>query len=343
MPQGTRTHARDGRGPGGWRREAWRRWRPATALALGCALALTACAGAAPVRQPDELPAAVDDDVVSPGADGPGTAQSPSAPDPTPGPTTTPGATRTPSPTEDPATEPTEPGSPEPEPTEPAPTAPAPQEPSPTAPDATPEEPAEPEPLVYGDEGPEVLALQERLTELGYFLPAADGDFGPATQQAVWALQKAAGLTRDGLVGPNTLAALEAGTRPTPRTTSGRVIEVDLARQLLLAVDDGVVTRVVNASSGNGETYTALGRRQRAVTPTGDWTIVREVDGVRESSLELGSMYRPKYFHKGWAVHGSPSIPPWPASHGCVRVSNAAMNWIWDVWGVPKGTRVLVY
>ena len=188
-----------------------------------------------------------------------------------------------------------------------------------------------------------MLALQQRLIELGYFLPAADGEFGSGTQQAVWALQKAAGLSRDGLVGPATQAALDAGTRPSPRTTTGRSIEIDLDRQLLLAVDDGVVTRVVNASSGNGETYEALGRQLRATTPTGDYTLVRQIDGMHESSLELGSMYRPKYFHRGWAVHGSGSIPPWPASHGCVRVSNSAMNWIWDTWGAPLGTRVVLY
>lgn len=197
--------------------------------------------------------------------------------------------------------------------------------------------------LARGAEGPAVLALQQRLAELGYFVTGADGRFGAATQQAVWALQKAAGLARDGLVGPATQAALDAGARPAPRTTSGRVIEIDLDRQLLLTVEDGVVTRVVNASSGNGDTYEALGRLHRATTPTGDHTLVREIDAMHESTLELGSMYRPKYFRGGWAVHGSGSIPPWPASHGCVRVSNAAMDWIWDVWTAPLGTRVLVY
>ena len=233
----------------------------------------------------------------------------------------------------------------DPAPTTPTPTptptptiAPAPEPTVTSEPIPTPEVPG---PLRLGDEGEEVLALQQQLIDLGYFLPAADGDFGPATQQAVWALQKAARLTRDGLVGPRTQAALDAGTRPKARSSQGRLLEIDLERPLLLAVEDGVVIRVVNASSGNGETYLAQGRQLRAYTPTGEYSVVRQIDAMHQSGLGLGPMYRPKFFHKGWAVHGSPSIPPWPASHGCVRVSNAAMNWIWD-WGAPMGSRILV-
>jgi Putative peptidoglycan binding domain/L,D-transpeptidase catalytic domain len=279
-----------------------------------------------------------------PGAAGGGT---PSAAGPTASPTPSDGARPTPSaspsPTDIPTAEPTPTPTPTPTP-EPAPVPPPPPAPAPEpAPTPAPEPAPEPAGLRRGDEGPEVLALQQRLIELGYFLTAADGSFGAGTQQAVWALQKAAGLGRDGIVGPATQGALDAGTRPAPRSTSGRAIEVDLDSQLLLAVDDGVVTRVVNASSGNGKTYEALGRPQRAVTPTGDYSVIREIDGMHESTLELGQMYRPKYFRGGWAVHGSGSIPPWPASHGCVRVSNAAMNWIWDTWGAPIGTTVLVY
>ncbi|MCA5892701.1 L,D-transpeptidase family protein [Isoptericola sp. NEAU-Y5] len=197
--------------------------------------------------------------------------------------------------------------------------------------------------LEYGDSGKRVTALQERLQELGYFLQDADGSFGPATQQAVWALQKAAGQYRDGVVGPKTQDALDRGVRPSAKTSSGKAIEIDIDRQLLMAVEDGKVTRIINASSGNGESYEAKGRTYRASTPRGSYAVYMERNGMHESTLELGSMYRPKYFVGGYAVHGSGSIPPHPASHGCVRVSNAAMNWLWDTWGLPKGTPVILY
>lgn len=304
-----------------------RRLRPVTTLLVG-GLLLGACSVGTPDAGTAPSTPAAEPAVVT-------TAPGPTRPTPSPDRTPVapaPTSTRSPSPDESPAP------TPGPSPSDTA--TPSPSETATPAPEPTPDEPHA---WRVGDEGPEVLALQERLIELGYFLPAADGDFGPATQQAVWALQKAAGLRRDGLVGPATQGALDAGTRPQARSSTGRVIEVDLARQLVLAVDDGVVTRTINASSGNGEIYVALGRTLRAITPTGDWTLVRQIDALHESGLELGPMYRPKYFHKGWAVHGSPSIPPWPASHGCVRVSNRAMDWIWDVWGAPLGTPVLVY
>ena len=53
-----------------------------------------------------------------------------------------------------------------------------------------------------------VRAVQKRLKELGYYKGSADGDFGPATEEAVKAFQKANGLTADGKVGEKTLAKM---------------------------------------------------------------------------------------------------------------------------------------
>lgn len=58
-----------------------------------------------------------------------------------------------------------------------------------------------------------VRALQNRLTELGFHV-AADGDFGPGTKRAVQSFQLANGLTPDGIVGPNTQAALDVASVP---------------------------------------------------------------------------------------------------------------------------------
>jgi lipoprotein-anchoring transpeptidase ErfK/SrfK len=192
-----------------------------------------------------------------------------------------------------------------------------------------------------GSQGPAVLALQQKLTALGYWLGAPSTTYGQLTEQAVVALQKAAGLPRDGVFGPHTAQALAEGIRPTAHSTSGHVVEIDLSRQLLLLVTTGHVDAVLDTSTGSGATYTVNGQTSIAATPTGVFQIFRQVDGNDHSPL--GVLWRPKYFNGGIAIHGYPDVPPYPASHGCVRVSDAAINWIWNDNLAPIGTRVLVY
>jgi lipoprotein-anchoring transpeptidase ErfK/SrfK len=198
-------------------------------------------------------------------------------------------------------------------------------------------------PLRPGARGALVLAMQRRLSQLGYWLGTPDGYYADLTVQAVTALQKAAGLPRDGVLGPRTRAALAAGVVPTARTASGRSIEINLARQLLLVVDGGRVTRILNVSTGSGAYYTAPdGHRAHATTPTGTFSVRWAVDGWDTSPL--GHLYRPRYFHpRGIAVHGYPSVPSHPASHGCVRVSEPAMDMIWTQNLMPRGGTVRVY
>ena len=217
-------------------------------------------------------------------------------------------------------------------------------EPTPTrSPSATPSPTPTEKPrtsLIRGDHGPKVLALQRRLSELGYWLGEPDGSFGSLTQQAVYALQKAAGIGRDGVVGPRTKRALEQGVRPRS-TLSGDGVEIVLDRQLLLVVRDGRASTILNTSTGNGEEYTATGGyRTIATTPRGSFTVYRAVDGPLTNSL--GQLWRPRFFHRGFAVHGSPNIPPYAASHGCARLSNAAIDMIWARDLMPIGTRVVV-
>lgn len=59
-----------------------------------------------------------------------------------------------------------------------------------------------------GDYGADVVELQTRLKAVGYDPGEIDGEFGPNTEDAVEALQTAAGITVDGEFGPDSLAAL---------------------------------------------------------------------------------------------------------------------------------------
>src|SRR5690606_15958967 len=69
--------------------------------------------------------------------------------------------------------------------------------------------------LELGESGDAVLALQQRLSELGYWLGTPDGNYGQLTRQAVMAFQKVEGLTRDGVAGPATRQRLATAGRPT--------------------------------------------------------------------------------------------------------------------------------
>ena len=183
--------------------------------------------------------------------------------------------------------------------------------------------------LRRGERGPAVLDLQTRLTDLGFWLGPPDGTYGTTTQQAVMAFQKANGLGRDGSAGPATLAALATATRPVPADPADG-LEIDLARQLITIVREGRALWVLNTSTG----------RRGMATPPGDFVVQREVDGMRHAPL--GDLWRPKYFHGGIAVHGSPSIPGYPASHGCARVSNPAIDFLWSSGLLPVGSPVRV-
>jgi hypothetical protein len=62
--------------------------------------------------------------------------------------------------------------------------------------------------LKPGDQGAAVKELQRGLARLGYSPGRIDGQYGPATVDAVKRFQRAGGLTADGILGPNTLRAL---------------------------------------------------------------------------------------------------------------------------------------
>lgn len=200
---------------------------------------------------------------------------------------------------------------------------------------------APPRKLKTGAKGPDVLAVQQRLTELGYWNGKADGKFGGTTQQAIYALQKAAGIGRDGTVGPKTYQALDAGVRPKAKSASGRMVEIDLKKQLLMLVENGQIKQIFNTSTGSNEYYEQKGETYLADTPRGKFTVGRQIDGWRDAPL--GLLWRPKYFNGGIAVHGANSVPPYAASHGCARVSISAMNWLWNNDALPLKTKVWVY
>ncbi len=174
----------------------------------------------------------------------------------------------------------------------------------------------------------DVAAAQRQLTTLKYYVGAIDGARGPSLRSAVMAFQKVQGLGADGFVGPATLAALASPTSPVLRGNApANRVEIDLSKQVLYVVKGGAISRIMPVSSGNGATYSQKsGGTARALTPSGYYTIQRRIVGEREA--DLGTLYDPQYFYRGWAIHGSNSVPARPASHGCVRVTRTDAKYL---------------
>jgi protocatechuate 3,4-dioxygenase beta subunit len=194
--------------------------------------------------------------------------------------------------------------------------------------------------LRQGSSGPAVRALEQRLVAQKVDVGAVDGYFDGDLRHGVTAFQKSQGLRRTGMYDAATRSRL---ANPAPVRLrypgTGRAVEIDLVKQVLYLSEAGRLARIVDISSGNDRPYTVDGVTYTAFTPTGRFRVTRKIDGLRVS--RLGELYRPAYFHQGWAIHGSPSVPTYPASHGCIRVTNSAQNRLFPLLTV--GTPVSVY
>ncbi len=194
-----------------------------------------------------------------------------------------------------------------------------------------------------------VKRLQYRLLELGFWNAGIDGIYGLSTKQAVMAFQKWTGLTATSVTDATTAAFLNTTQcKPVAGRTTGDFFEVDKTKQIAFVVRDGKVVYTFNVSTGNGKDYDEEDQRSGgrvtgvAITPSGDFKIYKERDEkVYEGTL--GSLYRPKFVVGGIAVHGSRSIPAYPASHGCIRVANPVMDLIWLENLLPQGAKVWIH
>jgi peptidoglycan hydrolase-like protein with peptidoglycan-binding domain len=192
-----------------------------------------------------------------------------------------------------------------------------------------------------GSRGDAVRALEERLVQLRYDPGRIDGVYDSATMHAVLAFQKTHGLARTGRATPEVLDRLATAQLPAELVPGGGAtkVEVDLPRQILLLYKDGALFRIVDVSTGSGRRYCVRGAGcARAVTPGGSFRVTRRISGWRRS--KLGLLYNPLYFNGGIAIHGAPSVPAHPASHGCVRIPMYVSYWF--PREVPNGTPVYV-
>lgn len=184
--------------------------------------------------------------------------------------------------------------------------------------------------LRYGADEPAVGVLRRRLHALGYRSSDTGNRFGSDLEDAVLAFQKVQGLERTGGVGPALWSALDTPKLPHLRYPGqGDHLEVDKTLQVLLVGHAGKVVWISPVSTGAPGKY----------TPEGTYRVQRKVAGFDPSPL--GTLWDPLYFTGGYAVHGNPSVPGYPASHGCIRVP----MWVGSILyaAIPIGEPVDVY
>jgi peptidoglycan hydrolase-like protein with peptidoglycan-binding domain len=194
--------------------------------------------------------------------------------------------------------------------------------------------------LGKGAKGPDVQALEQRLAALHFDSGKVDGTFDATTAFAVMAFQKVHGLPRTGRATQDVVDKLASASEPPAMVPDGggTRVEVDLKRQVLFLYKDGALLRILPVSTGSGKKYCVDGQCATAVTPGGSFKVGRKISGIRVS--KLGQLWNPLYFNGGIAIHGAPSVPAGPASHGCVRIPMSASRWFFDT--VSAGTPVYV-
>ena len=175
-----------------------------------------------------------------------------------------------------------------------------------------------------GSAGPSVYELDRRLHELHFALGRVDGYYGTDDLDAVIAFQKLHGLPRTGTVDARVWHELQAAQTPRARYP-GDHVEVSKGRQVLFVVRSGKVALVLPVSTG------ATGN-----TPLGHWRVYSRVPGFNAKE-----MYYSSFFVGAFAIHGYHSVPPYPASHGCVRIPLWVAYRVYSL--IDYGTAVYIY
>jgi hypothetical protein len=186
----------------------------------------------------------------------------------------------------------------------------------------------------------ELKKAEGRLAEMGYGPGRVDGVIDGHTRNALIVFQKWERRRVTGGIDRKEFDAIMNAVAPQARDAGYRHVEVDLDRQVLLLIDDdGAITRILPVSTGSNKRYNEKGMSGLAYTPTGRFRIYTKISGWRKSPL--GLLYYPNYFSDGLAIHGNPSVPHSPQSHGCVRIPMSAAVDISRA--LPIGSILLIY
>jgi hypothetical protein len=167
-----------------------------------------------------------------------------------------------------------------------------------------------------GATGPAVRLLQFKLAKLRYVVPRS-GVYDAGTQRAVMAFRKVTGMARTYAASEQVFSALlrGRGVFKVRHPNDGHHVEARLNQQVLALIDKGKVQRIYMMSSGKPSTPTVRGK----------FSVYLKTPGTNAKG-----MVDSNYFIRGYAIHGYYDVPPYNASHGCLRVPVPNARSIYD-------------
>jgi hypothetical protein len=178
-----------------------------------------------------------------------------------------------------------------------------------------------------GQNNSDVRLFNSLLRHKKYYVSTGSG-YGSPTERAVMAFRKVNKMPRSYNASPEIFRKLadDKGGFKLQRPGAGRHVEVDISRQVMVLADHGKAQHIVHVSTG------------APATPSdrGSYRFYRRQPGYNS----LG-MYFSVYYNRGEAIHGYHTVPPYNASHGCIR--NPIPNSVFIYNLVQLGMPIFVY
>jgi N-acetylmuramoyl-L-alanine amidase len=172
--------------------------------------------------------------------------------------------------------------------------------------------------LSAGSSGPYVKGMLTALMGLKFRVPGVGASFTSQVKDSVMAFQKAYGLSRTYVFNTACWRKIDGARLIRPRHASPAThLEVDKGRQIAMVVKGGKPYGIICVSTG------ATGN-----TPEGTFHIQQKHPFT--TSGFGGILVRTMGFIGNFAMHGYAPVPPYPASHGCVREPIWACYWMSD-------------
>jgi len=172
--------------------------------------------------------------------------------------------------------------------------------------------------LSAGSTGPYVKGMLTGLKRLKFVVPGVGTTFSTSVKDSVMAFQKAYGLSRTYVFNTACWRKIDGAKLIKPRHSSPSThLEVDKGRQILMVVKGGKPVGIICVSTGATNN-----------TPEGSFHIQQKHPFT--TSGFGGILVRTMGFIGNFAIHGYAPVPPYPASHGCVREPIWACYWVYD-------------